>query len=152
MNSQKTIEERIQHLPIDIIRYIIPMTYQVQEKKHLDNICNYYICRKQIQSIYHEYWITKMNGYDGEDTDWIINNLEFYFNEYNATSYYGYNDFTHELFRRFFKMRHHTDIEIDHYFDKIFKGFSSTRQVNLFLGVLTPEERTIFIDNCMIFM
>jgi len=150
MNSQKTTEERIQNLPIDIIRYIIPMTYQVQEKTHLKNICNFYICRKQIQIIYYEYWITKMNGYEGEDIDWIINNLEFYFNEYNATSYYGYVAFIHDLFRRFFKMRDHTDIEIDHYFDKTFKGFSSTRQVNLFLGVLTPEERTRFMSECII--
>jgi len=152
MNSQKTIEQRIQNLPIDIVRLIIPMTYQVQEKTHLENIRDYYICRKHIQSGYHEYWINKLNSYDGADTDWIINNLEFYFNEYNATSYYGYVAFIHDLFRRFFKMSDHTNIEIDQYFDKTFKGFSSARQVNLFLGILTPDERSRFVADCMRFM
>ena len=44
-------------LPIDIIQYIIPYTYNLQNKKLLDDIVNYKNTRTKIDEIYYDYWI-----------------------------------------------------------------------------------------------
>ena len=68
-----TIEDRIQKLPNDIIRYIIPYTYSIQPKRLLDDISSFYrtneLNKKLYSQLYHAF-LLEMNEPMEQDELW----------------------------------------------------------------------------------
>ena len=138
----------IKRLPFDIILKIIPYTYQFQNKNLLYDIINYKELKTSLLDLYYRIWIIDMQSQDPEeDKNWLINNIFSYANNYNATMY-GYIDKFYDIFKRNFFLKSNGDI--DNYVNNIkMKNVSS--QINIFLGLLTIQERNeLFIHSLIV--
>jgi len=128
-----------QKLPLDIVLRIIPYTYNVQNKNLLDDIVNYKESKTTLFELYHNNWIW-ITGYTEnheEDKNWLINDIFAYANNYEATMY-GYIPKFYNIFKRNTLLQSEEDI--DTYVYNLEKKEVST-QINIFLGLLTPNER-----------
>lgn len=129
-------------LPIDIVLQIIPYTYQLQNKDLLEDIVNFTESRKILFELYHKYWIIGMQYHDeNEDKCWLINDIYGYANNYKA-SMFGYIDNFYNIFKRNKYLK--TNEDIDNYVSNLEKKDVSS-QINVFLGLLTIEERNDII-------
>ena len=138
------MKDFIQRLPIDIILYIIPYTYNLQNKNLLNDIRNYTETRSLLLKTYYEYWIIDAESQDSEeDTNWLINDIMLYTNNDKATMY-GYVDNFYNIFKRNVSL--HTNNNIDKYIINLYKKTAKT-QINIVLGLLTMNERNDVIVN-----
>ena len=129
-------------LPLDIVLQIIPYTYQLQNKKLLDDIINYTKAKTVLFELYYKYWIIDLQSIDPyEHKYWLINDIFAYANNYNA-SMYGYVDNFYSIFKRNRFLKKNEDI--DTYVCNLEKKDVSS-QINVFLGLLTIEERNNII-------
>jgi len=129
-------------LPLDIVLQIIPYTYQLQNKNLLEDIINYKETKSLILELYYKYWIIDLQSIDPDDHKyWLINDIHAYANNYNATMY-GYIDNFYDIFKR--NMFLQTNEDIDSYVSNLEKKDVSS-QINIFLGLLTIEERNEII-------
>jgi len=133
--------EFIKLLPNDIISYIIPFTYRVQPKVLLNDIISYYTTKKQILSFYYGIWIGIYDEKD--DRKWLMNDINLYVNDYKALIY-GYVENYYELFKRYKMLTNNSNI--NKYIDRLNKE-KIDKQINIFWGLLLPEERIEFIKN-----
>lgn len=137
------MKDFIQRLPLDIILYIIPYTYNLQNKNLLNDIINYKETRSLLLELYYEYWIIKAQSQDlEEDKRWLINDIIAYANNDKATMY-GYVDNFYNIFKRNISLQ--TNDTIDKYIIHLYKKPAKTR-INIFLGLLTSNERKDVID------
>ena len=139
--------ELIRRLPLDVVRLIIPYTYEVQDKSLLNDIVHYKECRTKLLDLYHQFWIIDNQMTDPEeDINWLINDIFAYANNYKA-SRFGYVDHFYNIFlRNKFLL---TNTAIDNYVSKLEKKFVSS-QINIFLGLLTTKEREDIIKNFLL--
>lgn len=109
-------ESFINRLPNDIINYIIPYTYNFQNKKLLEDIQNYKMVKMILFELYYYWWIDLAGEIEPEDKNWLSNDLVAYSNDYHATMN-GYVNKFYDIWGRniFLKTRE----EIDIYFQKI---------------------------------
>lgn len=71
-------------LPIDIIYMkIIPYTYNLQNKKLIDDIKNYKESKTKLLNLYYKFWIIEIQELEPEDKRWLLTDLIFYINDYN---------------------------------------------------------------------
>ncbi len=135
----------IERLPKDIILKIIPYTYHLQNKNLLNDIINYKETKEFLIEFYYNYWIGNMNYHIQtlEDKYWLINDLLLFAND-NQGSMYGYVDKFYNIFGRIINLQ--TKEDIDKYF-LIFEKKHVINQINIFLGLLTIEERKEFLAN-----
>ena len=133
--------EFIKLLPSDIISYIIPFTYRVQPKVLLNDIISYYTTKKQILSFYYGIWIGKYDEKD--DVKWLMNDLNLYVNDYKALIN-GFVDNFYGLFQRYIMLTNNSDV--NKYIFRLNKE-KVENQINIFWGLLLPEERIEFIQN-----
>ena len=129
----------IQRLPIDIIRRIIPYTYNIQEKTLLNDIEHFTETKLQLHQLYHNYWAIEMQSPDASEyTFWLINDIVRYANNYNPTMY-GYVDQFYNIFKRHISLQ--TKDQIDQYVNKLDETDNVLTQINVFIGLLTISER-----------
>jgi hypothetical protein len=96
------MNDLIKKLPTDIFNYIIPFTYNLQNKILLDDIINYQQCKFKLLELYYIYWIQIAQSVDPEeDKNWLINDIIAYSNNYKATMF-GYVEKFYNIFKRFF--------------------------------------------------
>jgi len=139
------MKDFIQKLPIDIILYIIPYTYNLQNKNLLNDIINYKETRNLLLDLYYKYWIIEVQSQDPEqDKNWLINDIIAYANNDKATMY-GYVDNFYNIFRRNISLQ--TNDDIDKYIICLYKKSAKTK-INIFLGLLTIDERNDVIQHC----
>ena len=132
----------ISRLPIDIVRRIIPYTYQIQEKPLLNDITHFTEAKHQLYQVYYNYWTIEMQSPDASEyTYWLINDIVRYANQCNPTMY-GYVDSFYNIFKRHISLQ--TNEQVDQYVDKVEEKTVST-QINIFLGLLTIPERNDFL-------
>lgn len=132
------MKDFIQKLPIDIILYIIPYTYNLQNKNLLNDIINYKETRSLLLDLYYKYWIIEAQSQDPEeDKNWLINDIIAYANNDKATMY-GYVDNFYNIFKRNISLQ--TNDNIDKYIINLYKKSAKTK-INIFLGLLTIDER-----------
>lgn len=137
------MELQLRKLPIDIIHTIIQYTYNLQNKNLLQDIEHYTESKIKINSLYHNYFI----NYIGEpvdleeDKNWLINDLFGYTNKYSATMF-GYLDDFYKVFQRNLLLL--SQYDVNNYIIHLENKNVST-QINIFWGLLTIEERNIFI-------
>ena len=138
------IQRMIHCLPLDIVRYIIPYTYQTQDKKLLNDIVDYKKSKTIIFKLYYEYWIVNYYQAVGpQDKEWLINDLFGYANN-NQALMSGYTDDFYKLFSR--NRRLSTKKKIDKYIE-ILETKKIDTQINIFWGLLLPEERNHMIEH-----
>ena len=145
-------------LPIDMLRYILPYTYNVQSKELLRDIRSYVEDYGLIDSVYSTQYnynillcdleiylkmldIENNYNYDNMDSfrDILYNRIETtdilshqYYNRYNKHLYLQCKD-TNEIVER-----------VNNIF--LNKNRNAYRKVKLLFGLLTPEERTLFFN------
>ena len=124
-------------LPKDVILRISSYTYNLQNKNLLDDIINYTETRTILFDLYYKCWIIDRYGYVNEDKEWLINDIYAYANDYNATMY-GYIDKFYSIFYR--NSRLQTTGQVDKYIRSLEKK-KVIPQINIFLGLLTIQER-----------
>jgi hypothetical protein len=136
------MREMIAKLPMDIILHIIPYTYNFQKKHLLDDIKSYSESKKILLNYYYNYWIIFIQCQEPQDKYWLVNDLFAYTNNYNPTMN-GYVEQFYNIFKRniFLQGNQH----IDRYILNLEKK-DVTSQINVFLGMLKPEERNDLIN------
>lgn len=119
-------------LPEDLIHnHIIPFTYQLQDKNHLLNI----------RSFVRDYNILEHLYFCDYSSIILLNDLQVFI--YDSNKY---------IFSRFNKMKGKTKLQVCHYEILFFnnKTFFTERKIRLLWGLLTPIERTQFINKFII--
>lgn len=139
--------ELLKRLPLDVVRLIIPYTYEVQDKSLLTDIINYKESKTKLLELYHQFWIIENQMTDPEeDINWLINDIVAYANNYKATMF-GYVDHFYNIFlRNKFLL---TNTAIDNYVSNLEKKDVSS-QINIFLGLLTTKEREDIIEDFLV--
>tara|TARA_B100000686_G_C16737339_1_gene944450 strand:+ start:124 stop:579 length:456 start_codon:yes stop_codon:yes gene_type:complete len=137
-----SVDTFIQRLPQDIINSIIPYTYQPQSETLLKDIRNYSKTINLIRNLYYQYW-TVYKGYSEIEGKWqLINDIERYANNDIPTMLSFIDKFRHIWFRNFTL---NNNDEFDNFIEK-FVLKSTPTQINMFWGILIPQERHEFID------
>jgi len=131
----------IKKLPEDIINLIIPYTYSLQSKELTDDVQSFFSKKKIITRIYSKWWLDTTE--ENAENNWLINDLFAFANDYNATMF-GYKESFHDIFSRNIMLKKDKDK-----FNKYIIHLESEKvekQINIFWGLFTPEEREDFID------
>ena len=134
--------ELIQKLPFDvIINHIIPFTYSTQSKELIYDIKSFFLSKKSLGTIYYGLWFDDID--EASDKEWLINDLFAFANEYNPTIF-GYVDSFYEIFSRHVILKN-DKLKISEFIIRL-ENEKIEKQINIFLGLFTPEEREDFID------
>jgi hypothetical protein len=134
MDELNKIQKKIAQMPNEVIKLILCYTHSYQAKHLLNDIENITIIKRELIQKYWGYW-----G-DNERNEWLINDIYSYMNEYHAMMY-GYRDKFYNIFFR------HIGVKNNLQFDKYIKNVGERiveSQINILLGLLTPEERCEF--------
>jgi hypothetical protein len=124
-------------LPRDIIDMIIPYTYNLQNKKLLEDIQNYSASKMKIHQLYYNSWIKYVNNIVPEDRDWILQNLFRYVNNTDLP--------TADFYKIFLK----NNLSVATRPNANLSKLSMNSQINIFWGFMTPIERNNMINvNC----
>jgi hypothetical protein len=136
------MRELIEKLPMDIVLQIIPYTYHLQNKDLLDDIKSYTETKTLLFNNYYNYWIIFIQSQEPQDKYWLVNDLFAYTNNYNPTMN-GYVEQFYNIFKRNIFL--HGNQDIDRYILNLEKKHVNS-QINVFLGMLTPNERSELIN------
>jgi hypothetical protein len=131
----------IRKLPQDVVDYIIPYTYQLQNKPLLEDIKNFNETKKIVLELYYNYWIVYFNEEVHEDKYWLINDLIAFFNNYEATMY-GYTEKFYNIFRRNQSLQ---SCETINNYVNLLEDKQVDSQINILWALLTPKERSDII-------
>jgi len=137
----RELAELVEKLPLDLVLQIIPYTYHLQNKELLDDIKSYSETKTILSNYYYNYWIVSLEEPEDGDKYWLINNLFSFVNNYKPTMD-GYVEQFYNIFKRNAFLE--TSQDIDSYILQLEKK-NVTTQINIFLGLLTLEERNEFI-------
>ena len=140
------MEKFVGRLPNEIILRIISYTYSLQDKTLLNDIVNYTESKTKMFNLYHQRWIIEMSEQEPEDKNWLINDIIAYANNYQATMY-GYVDKFYNIFKRNIFLQ--TNEQIRKYVFKL-QGSHVNKEINIYLGLLTPNERNDVILNSLL--
>ena len=131
----------VQKLPEDILKRIIPYTYNSQPSILLRDIRNYHNTLQLINKIYYQYWvIDRFSTAIGSKWE-LINDIEVYANHNTPTMVSFIDNFRHIWFRNF-TLNNNDEFES---FIMKYNRKSVSTQINMFWGMLTPNERNQFI-------
>jgi len=136
MNELTKLENSLARMPREIIDKIIFYTHSCQPQCLIEDIKHINMVKQDLTIMYRNYW-------DYEYNDWLINDIISYANNYNATMY-GYVDKFYNIFLRHICLEN--ILQVDQYI--IYLGRKEVMsQINIFLGLLTIEERNEFLKN-----
>ena len=138
MDELTKIREGISRLPKEIINLILFYSHSYQPKYLLEDIKNVNIVKKGLLQKYWSCWED-----DDESNDWLINDIFSYVNKYRPLMD-GYVDNFYNIFFRHVRLKN--KLQVDKYIKKMEKN-SVVSQINIFLGLLTPEERNDFFTS-----
>jgi hypothetical protein len=132
-------------LPQDVVSYIIPYTYKLQNRLLLDDIVSYTNAKTELLQLYYKFWHTELQiEYPNESINWLINDIYAYANSYNAIMY-GYIPEFYNIIRRNRFLSEKTEEELLVYINNL-KTKSVMTQIGIFLGLFTSSERNDLIN------
>ena len=144
-NPGITLEQRIQLLPDDIIRYIIPYTYSVQPKRLQTDICSFYSTHQQNKKLYYQYWLMEMDEFtESNDAEWWSDDIYAYINQNQIPVVGNLEQQWYSIFSR--NPMLNTRRKIDHFYNKIRIYETFTTQIRICWGLLLPVERNEFVS------
>jgi hypothetical protein len=123
-------------LPNELIFKILSYTYEHQPKILLQDIRDFYESKQTIDAMYSEKWSRFVNE---DPRDWIINDIFIFMND-NIPTMFGYCKKCQDIINRNLFVKN-VDNFILH---SEIKHVDS--QINIFLGLLTVQERKEFIS------
>ena len=135
MNEFNKIQKNLARMPKEVVKLILFYTHSYQPKALLNDIENINIIKKDILQKYLDFWE------DDESNYWVVNDIFSYANEYHATMY-GYRDKFYDIFLRHISIKN--NLQVHKYIKNVWKKTVKS-QINILLGLLTPEERGEFI-------
>lgn len=130
-------------LPKDIIDYIIPYTYKLQNKDLLHDIVDYMKTKQKVLELYHTFWIIYIDAGELEDKYWLMNDIIIYANGNNPTNR-GYMEHFYHIFGRNSQL--YTKEQIDIFVCNLENKYIET-QINVAWGLLLPNEREHIIED-----
>ena len=140
------MEEVMSYFPIEIASQIMQYTYHVQDKTLLNDIVNFTKSKARLYFLYFTYFtMEEVDTYES----WLSNDIVLYTNNFRHTGVLyggGYVDkFYTRLSRNPFL---NTREKIDRYVVNLgINGVHGiTKEINIYLGLLTSEEREEFIE------
>jgi len=128
-------------LPIEIIYFILPYTYDTQSNALTSDIKNFYTTKAIASQLYYERFVMEIGEAEPSDKEWFINDL-FGFSNKSFPTMNGYVDNFYSLFFRNFSLKNNLDVL--RYIQKT-ESREITTQINIFWGLFTPEERKTFL-------
>jgi len=131
----------IRQLPDDVKNYIIPFTYSPQPNILLEDIRSFISTKQDVSYTYFRHWFDSTE--DDAEKCWLINDLFAFANDYEPTIF-GYVDSFYNIFSRNIMLKN--DKEKIKQFIVTLESESLDKQINIFWGLLTLEERNDFID------
>jgi len=131
-------------LPEDIQRKILTYYWTPQPKVLLDDIKNYHESLYLIKQIYKNY----ING-GVNNEDWLINDIHRWLNNDNPTMH-GYIEKFKLMIQRY-PYYHLIAKDIVSYIEIIGKT-SVQKEIQIFWGLFTPKERSLFINHQLSFL
>jgi len=133
------MKDFMKKLPLELIFLIISYTYKFQDKSLLNDIVDYNKSKTILLELYYKYWIVDGRTSDPKEyTNWLINDIFAYANDYNA-SMYGYIDKFYNIFLRNIFLQ--SNKEMIHQYVYNLEQKDVLTQINIFLGLLTIKER-----------
>jgi len=141
------MEYLLSFVPIEIASHIIQYTYRPQNKQLLSDIINFTESKTKLLELYLLN-CAKMNDYETTQyANWLANDIVFYMNTFRHTGVLyggGYVDnFYSRLSRNPFL---NSKSKIDKYVIHLSKNGNVMKEVNIYLGLLTIQERSEFIQ------
>ena len=131
------LRQRIYQLPDDVIReYILPYTYEPQSQELCEDIRNYYEVSNHLLEKYHQIY---KDGYNNEDKEWLLNDIERFMNEDKATMF-GYVEFYIQFFQRIYMLQNTTRDQVIEFLQSP-KYYPFTRDIYSNIGFMKPHER-----------
>jgi hypothetical protein len=129
-------------LPIEIIYIILIYLREPQHPKLLADISHFFKTMPIITNIYYDKWIVKRQSKEGENINWLENDLILYANEY-APTLIGMQPKFKEILSRFCNIKKTSHYNFQKYLDS--NNLSSKTITNILWGLFTPVERDEFI-------
>jgi|UniRef100_A0A6C0ASV9 hypothetical protein len=141
----------VRSLPPEVLTLIIPYTYQPQSRILLEDIRDFHSSRQTAFYNYRRYWIEFTGEEIPEDKHWLYNDLVYEMNKPLPTMR-GYTDnFYNVWFRNpmFMQNKARVDAFIRSLTNEYLGADNGnvevvTRAINLYFGILTPQERAHF--------
>jgi hypothetical protein len=130
--------------PFEITSYIMQYTYMPQNKNLLNDIVNFTEKKQELYKLFLDYWI--LDNEPEEYINWLSNDITLYTNNFRHTGELyggGYTDIFYDRFFRnpFLKSKEN----VKKYIGKL-SGSNVKKEINIYLGLLTPTERQEFIN------
>ena len=131
-------------LPIEIIYMILKYLRQPQSAILLKDIASFSKTRTNITNIYYKKWIIEWQTKEGEDINWLENDLIMYANEYAPTGVSMQPKFK-EILDRSYNVKNIMNV-FNNYAHS--NNLTPKTRANILWGLFTPVEREEFIARC----
>jgi len=135
---------RHKKLPIDIIHIILRYLRQPQSANLLADISSFSKTRTTVTNIYYRKWIIEWQSKEGEDINWLENDLILYANEYAPTGV-GMQPKFKEILDRSYNVKNIMNV-FNNYVHS--NNLTPKTRANILWGLFTPVEREEFIARC----
>jgi hypothetical protein len=129
-------------LPMELIYIILKYLREPQSAILLADIHNFSKTMINITNIYFEKWIVERQSKEGEDINWLENDLILYANEYSPT-FVGMQPKFKEILSRFCNVKKASRYIFNKY--AYSNKLSPKTRANILWGLFTPVERDEFI-------
>ena len=130
-------------LPFEIIYIILLYLRQPQSANLLEDISSFSKTIPIITNKYYKKWIIEWQSEEGEDINWLENDLILYANEYAPTGQ-GMKPKFKEILGRLCNVKNRINIFYNYAHSK---KFTSKTRANIWWGLFTPVERNEFIES-----
>jgi hypothetical protein len=132
-------------LPIEIIYMILVYLREPQSDILLKDITSFSKTRINVTNIYYEKWIVKRQSKEGQDINWLENDLILYANQ-DAPTLIGMQPKFKEILGRFCNLKKTKNINFHNY--TYSNKLTAKTRASILWGLFTPAERDEFINSC----
>ena len=131
-------------LPIEIIHIILKYLRQPQDAKLLADILHFSKTMTFITNNYYRRWVVIRQSKEGEDINWLENDIILYANKYVPTCV-GIHPGFKEIISRFCNIKRASQFNFQKFVNS--NKLSPKTRVNILWGLFTIEERDEFISS-----
>jgi len=136
---------RYKRVPLEIIHIILLYLRQPQPANLLADISSFSKTRTTVTNKYYRKWIIEWQSKEGEDINWLENDLILYANEYAPTGVSMQPKFK-EIINRLYNVKNRMNI-FNNYAHS--KNLTPKTRANILWGLFTPVERDEFIESLL---
>ena len=136
----------LSRFPQDLQHRILSYTYRPQPETLCEDIRSYVETKRELLQKYNRYWIVRLGMSAPTDRYWLLNDFFYYANQYKQTLF-GYSDPFYRVFQRGYGLERRE--AVDTFVRKLGRKSLDT-QINVVLGLFTPDQRDdLWINNMM---